>query len=65
MSIPRTTISEKLEALRREVGVSPDVEKKELRTGPAAARREELARRPCWKIQRSRSAESRHKEKRS
>jgi hypothetical protein len=45
---------EKLTALQREAGISPDVERKELRTGPAAARREELARRPCWKIKRSR-----------
>jgi hypothetical protein len=44
----------KLEALQREAGISPDVEKKELQTGPAAARREELARRPCWKIKRGR-----------
>jgi hypothetical protein len=54
MSVPRTTMHEKLEALQREAGISPDVERKELRTGPAVARREELARRPCWKIKRGR-----------
>jgi hypothetical protein len=45
---------QKLRAILRENHVTPEDARKEDRSGPEAARREEWARRPCWKIKRSR-----------
>ncbi len=43
----------KLEAIKRENHVSLESARKEANTGTAAARREELLPRTCWKIQKS------------
>lgn len=44
---------EKLEALKRENGVSVESAQREARTGPAAANHEELARGPEWRVTRT------------
>jgi hypothetical protein len=41
---------EKLTALLRENHVTPEAARREAKSGPGAARREELAKRPNWKI---------------
>ncbi len=45
---------EKLAALLRENHVTPEDARKEARCGPQAARREQLAHNPNWKIERNR-----------
>ena len=41
---------EQLAAMKREAGIGEEGARKEAGAGPTAARREELLKRPCWKI---------------